>query len=186
MARGSSATLGFEGRVLTLRYRTESALVGIAALAGVAFGLGRMLRRVPGTTVSERAESDQVTVESAAGFASRRTHPTGRLDSFATGYQTLVAIIEGVAFGALIVTGQNVIFRSGSISQHLTATGQLVTTFAVIAAVTYQYLQLVGAVQWSLGLADTTVISWGGARSLWQHQLAAMPVGGAQLLCCRF
>jgi hypothetical protein len=85
------------------------------------------------------------------------THLIGHPDSFATGYQTLVAIIQGVAFGTLIVNGQNVIFRGGSISQHLTAAGQLITTFTVIAAVTYEYLQLVRAVQWSPRLADTTV-----------------------------
>ncbi len=82
---------------------------------------------------------------------------TRRLESFATGYQTLVAIIQGVAFGALIATGQDAVFRRGSVPQHLITAGQLITTFTVIVAVTDQYLQLVRAVQWSPKSVDTAV-----------------------------
>jgi hypothetical protein len=132
-------------------------LVGIAALAGVAFGLGRVLSHKANTTVGEQAGDDRRIVGAVAESTTQPTHLIDHPDSFATGYQTLVAIIEGVAFGALIVTGQKVIFGGGSISQHLTAAGQLITTFTVIAAVTYEYLQLTRAVQWSPRLADTTV-----------------------------
>jgi len=142
--------------VLTLRHKTESALVGIAALAGVALGIGHVLRHLASTTVSEQTGDDREIVGAVAESTTHPKHLVGQLDSFAAGYQTLVAIIEGVAFGALIVTGQQVIFRSASIPRQLIAASQLSATFMVIAAVTYEYLQLVRAVQWSPRLADTT------------------------------
>ncbi len=154
-ARGLGATWDSKD-VLALRHKAGSAFVGFAALAGAAFGLGRVLRRIPDATAREQAGHDREIVEAVTGSTASRTHLAGDLDSFAAGYQTLVAIIEGVAFGALIVTGQNVIFRSESIAQRLTATGQLITTFTVIAAVTYEYLQLVRSVRWTPKLADTT------------------------------
>jgi hypothetical protein len=146
---------GLKG-VSALRHKTESVLVGIAALAGVAFGLGRVLSHKANTTVGEQAGDERRIAKAVAESTARPTNLIGHPDSFATGYQTLVAIIEGVAFGALIAS-QNVIFGGGSISQHLTAAGQLITTLTVIAASTYEYLKLVRAVQWPLKIPDTTV-----------------------------
>jgi hypothetical protein len=140
-----------------VRHRTESVIVGMVTLAGVAFGLGRALGRRAHVAVNDGAESSSSAEGSADDPSIQLVSLEYSSDGFATGYQTLVSIIEGVAFGALIVTGQNVVFRAGPVSYHFIASGQLIVTFAAIVAATEEYLQLVRAVQWSPSPIDTAV-----------------------------
>jgi hypothetical protein len=126
------------------RHRTESGLAGIVGLACVAFGLRWALGR---------RDHARLVAEPAAAPAG----PADHADSFATGCQTLLAIIQGVVFGTLTITGQNALYHHGTVAQHLITSGQVITTFTVIVAVTDQYLKLVRAAQWSPTALDTAV-----------------------------
>ena len=105
---------------------------------------------------------------------------------FKGGYQTVVAIIQGVAFVVLTSTT----FREirTSISQdhlaHSVGIGiQALVTLSVIVIVTFEYFDLTGAAAWSLGFFDIIIpymlgigevaqATWLGDNALWWGSLS--------------
>jgi hypothetical protein len=78
-------------------------------------------------------------------------------ENFIGGYQTVVAIIQGVAFGALIVTAQAAILGNSSVSHKLAIVMRAVVILTAVIVVTDEYLQLTRAAYWTPRLADTII-----------------------------
>ncbi|HXW46665.1 MAG TPA: hypothetical protein VEL03_17880, partial [Streptosporangiaceae bacterium] len=78
-------------------------------------------------------------------------------DNFATAYQTMTAIIQGVALVVLVSTSAHAIFGRASGSQVAIAASQAVTVFVVIIVTTDQYFQLAAATRWLPSTFDTAI-----------------------------
>jgi len=78
-------------------------------------------------------------------------------DNFATGYQTMTAIIQGVALVVLVTTAAHAVFGGGSGSQVATAASQAVTVFVIIIVTTDQFFQLATATRWLPSTFDTAI-----------------------------
>jgi hypothetical protein len=78
-------------------------------------------------------------------------------EAFVGAYQTLIAIIQGVAFGALVVSSPHEIFTEGILVNRLTAAAQAIATLVALILVTDEYFQLVRAARWSPTVIDTAI-----------------------------
>ena len=94
-------------------------------------------------------------------------------DSFATGYQTMTAIIQGVALVILVTTSASAVFGSTSSSQVATAASQAVAVLVIIIFTTDQYFQLTAATRWLPSTIDTAIPYLTGAG----EAIAALSLG---------
>jgi hypothetical protein len=78
-------------------------------------------------------------------------------DSFSTGYQTMTAIIQGVALVVLVTTSAHAVFGSTSSLQAATAASQAVAVFVIIIITTDQFFQLAAATRWLPTTIDTAI-----------------------------
>src|SRR5215469_15341018 len=78
-------------------------------------------------------------------------------DNFATGYQTMTAIIQGVALVALVTTSAHAVFGTTSGSQVAIAASQAVAVFVIIIITTDQYFQLAASTRWLPSTIDTAI-----------------------------
>lgn len=78
-------------------------------------------------------------------------------DNFATGYQTMTAIIQGVALVVLVTTSARAVFGGPSGSQVAIAASQAVTVFVIIIVTTDQFFQLAAATRWLPSTFDTAI-----------------------------
>lgn len=101
-------------------------------------------------------------------------------DNFASGYQTMTAIIQGVALVVLVTTSAHAVFGSASSSQVATAASQAVAVFVIIIITTDQFFQLTAATRWLPSTIDTAIPYLAGpARRLRHCHWATTPAGGA-------
>ena len=84
-------------------------------------------------------------------------------DNFATGYQTMTAIIQGVALVVLVTASARAIFGTASGSQVATAASQAVAVFVIIIVTTDQFFQLAAATRWLPTTFDTAISNLIGA-----------------------
>jgi hypothetical protein len=94
-------------------------------------------------------------------------------DNFATGYQTMTAIIQGVALVVLVTTSAHAVFGGGSVSEVATAASQAVAVFVVIIVTTDQFFQLTAATRWHPSTVDTAIPYLVGAG----EAIAALSLG---------
>jgi WD40 repeat protein len=78
-------------------------------------------------------------------------------ENFKNGYLTLVAIIQGVAFAALVAVAFNAASAGLSLAHAFTLATEAFATLFAIVAVTDEYLQLLRAVEWNPGSVDTAI-----------------------------
>jgi hypothetical protein len=78
-------------------------------------------------------------------------------DNFATGYQTMTAIIQGVALVILVTTSAHAVFGRAATSQVVTAASQAVAVLVIIIITTDQFFQLATATRWLPTTVDTAV-----------------------------
>ena len=78
-------------------------------------------------------------------------------DNFATAYQTMTAIIQGVALVILVTTSAHAVFGGAPGSQVAIAASQAVTVFVIIIVTTDQYFQLAAATRWLPTTFDTAI-----------------------------
>jgi len=78
-------------------------------------------------------------------------------DNFATAYQTMTAIIQGVALVILVTTSAHAVFGGASASQVATAASQAVAVFVIIIFTTDQFFQLAAATRWLPSTFDTAI-----------------------------
>jgi len=78
-------------------------------------------------------------------------------DNFATGYQTMTAIIQGVALVVLVTASARAVFGTASGSQVATAASQAVAVFVIIIVTTDQFFQLAAATRWLPTTFDTAI-----------------------------
>jgi hypothetical protein len=115
----------------------------------------------------------------------------GRIeDNFATGYQTMTAIIQGVALVVLVSTFAHAVFGSASGSQVATAASQAVAVFVIIIVTTDQFFQLATATRWIpttfdiavpylVGAGEATAALWLGDNTRWWASIAWFWLAGA-------
>jgi hypothetical protein len=115
----------------------------------------------------------------------------GRIeDNFATGYQTMTAIIQGVALVLLVSTSAHAVFGSPSRSQVATAASQAVAVFVIIIVTTDQFFQLATATRWIpttfdiavpylVGAGEATAALWLGDDTRWWASIAWFWLAGA-------
>ena len=77
-------------------------------------------------------------------------------DIFSAGYLTLVAIIQGVAFGVVLSTARHAVF-SGPVDSRLTSLAQTLAVLVAIIVVTNQYFLLTEMVRWTPTVLDTVI-----------------------------
>jgi hypothetical protein len=78
-------------------------------------------------------------------------------DNFATGYQTITAIIQGVALVLLATTSAHAVFGIRPGLQVATAASQAVAVFVIIIVTTDQFFQLTASTRWLPGTIDTAI-----------------------------
>jgi hypothetical protein len=107
-------------------------------------------------------------------------------DDFKGSYQTLVAIIQGVAFGALGLASLPALHASiaeGRVAQCVTITTQALVTLIAIIIVTNEYFELTRAGYWYPTVVDTAIpyvlgageflaAGWVGNNSSWWGSLS--------------
>jgi hypothetical protein len=79
------------------------------------------------------------------------------IDTFSSGYLTVIAIIQGVALGILLTTAQSHFSKQTTLVGHLAVISQALATFAAIVIVTHQYLILTALVRWTPTSLDTAI-----------------------------
>ena len=94
-------------------------------------------------------------------------------DTFATGYQTMTAIIQGVALVVLVTTSAHAVFGGTSSSQVAAAASQAVAVFVIIIFTTDQFFQLTAATRWLPSTVDTAIPYLAGAG----EAIAALSLG---------
>ena len=94
-------------------------------------------------------------------------------DTFATGYQTMTAIIQGVALVVLVTTSGHAVFGGTSSSQVAAAASQAVAVFVIIIFTTDQFFQLTAATRWLPSTIDTAIPYLAGAG----EAIAALSLG---------
>lgn len=94
-------------------------------------------------------------------------------DNFATAYQTIAAIIQGVALVVLVTTSAHAIFGGAVGSQTAVAASQAVAVFVIIIVTTDQWFQLASATRWLPSTFDTAVPYLVGAG----EAIAALSLG---------
>ena len=88
----------------------------------------------------------------------RRDEEPSRIgESFKNGYLALVAIIQGVAFGALVTVAVNATSTRLPVAQTAALATEAFVTLIAIVAITDEYLQLLRAVQWNPSSVDTVI-----------------------------
>jgi hypothetical protein len=111
-------------------------------------------------------------------------------DNFATGYQTMTAIIQGVALVLLVSTSAGAVFASASSSQVATAASQAVAVFVIIIVTTDQFFQLATATRWIpttfdiaipylVGAGEATAALWLGDNTRWWAAITWFWLAGA-------
>ena len=76
---------------------------------------------------------------------------------FPAGYLTIIAIIQGVALGAAIVTTQQQLINQRGTVNRLTVVAQALAVFAAIVVITHRYLILTINNRWAPAILDTLV-----------------------------
>jgi len=101
-------------------------------------------------------------------------------DNFATGYQTMTAIIQGVALVVLVTASAHAVFGTASSSEVATAASQAVAVFVIIIVTTDQFFQLAAATRWLPTTFDTAIpYLIGAGEATAALSLGATPAGGA-------
>lgn len=78
-------------------------------------------------------------------------------DNFATGYQTMTAIIQGVALVVLVTTSAHAVFGSAPGSEVAEAASQAVAVLVIIIVTTDQFFQLASTTRWMPSTFDTAI-----------------------------
>jgi hypothetical protein len=78
-------------------------------------------------------------------------------DNFATAYQTMTAIIQGVALVILATTSAHAVFGGAPDSLVAIAASQAVAVFTIIIVTTDQFFQLAAATRWLPSTFDTAI-----------------------------
>jgi hypothetical protein len=152
----------FRARMAMRAKRMSAAAVVVSVVCGVA--LLRFLRTRDTARTSEATARAQMLAERQGGpeRASPDSHSLRILfsrieDNFATGYQTMTAIIQGVALVVLVTTAAHAVFGGAPGSQVATAASQAVTVFVIIIVTTDQFFQLATATRWLPTTFDTAI-----------------------------
>lgn len=138
----------------------------LAAVASVAVGAVflRFLRARGETQSCEEIGRSEIAAAQHRGADRESPGPPnlrvllGRIeDNFATGYQTITAIIQGVALVVLVTTSASAVFGTTSSSQIATAASQAVAVLVIIIITTDQFFQLTAATRWLPSTVDTAI-----------------------------
>ncbi len=114
------------------------------------------------------------TVESESPHGLSRRVLFSRIeDNFATGYQTMTAIIQGVALVLLVSTSAHAVFGSAPGSQIAASASQAVAVFVIIIVTTDQFFQLATATRWIPSTLDIAIPYLVGAG----EAIAALSLG---------
>jgi hypothetical protein len=100
-----------------------------------------------------------------------------------TGYQTIIAIIQGVALGILINAAAPLILKPASLSSRIENVGQLASALSSIVIVSYEYLWFTPIMRWAprfldclipyvLGIFETVPILLMNKSSQWWMAMA--------------
>lgn len=79
------------------------------------------------------------------------------VDVFSAGYLTVIAIIQGVAFGILLMSADHAWLQHTSATARIIVVSQAVAALAAIIVVTHQYLILTAIVRWTPTALDTAI-----------------------------
>jgi hypothetical protein len=148
-----------------MRAKRQSAAV-VAAVVSLVVGLLLLRFRRAGRDArrSDQARRPRIVAAPDSGaepgssdLPSRRVLISRVEDNFATGYQTVTAIIQGVALVALVTTSAHAIFGSASSSQVTTAASQAVAVLVIIIFTTDQFFQLAATTRWLPSTIDTAI-----------------------------
>src|SRR5215469_7820652 len=141
----------------------SAAVVAVASVVAGALAL-RSLRAAgnararTGIRTAEMAAAPRGTAEAASpGPAGLRVLLDRISDNFATGYQTMTAIIQGVALVVLITASAHAIFGTASGSRIAAAASQAVAVFVIIIVTTDQFFQLAATTRWLPTTFDTAI-----------------------------
>jgi len=141
-------------------------LSAAAAVASVVCGLVllRFLHKRNGARTSEAIARPQMLAARQSSAERESPDPLSlrilfsRIsDNFATAYQTMTAIIQGVALVILVSTSAHAVFGGASGSQVAIAASQAVTVFVIIIVTTDQFFQLAAATRWLPSTFDTAI-----------------------------
>ena len=164
-----------------MKLREPPALIPIAAIVG--YLIGREISRSrPGAARNSDAQVSKTVTRAAPNTES----DSG--DDFKGGYQTVVAIIQGVAFVTLAVTTLPTMHASiagGQVTRSFTVATQALVTLIAIIIVTDSYIDLTRAAHWDPTILDTAVpyilgssevaaAAWVGNTSLWWAALSSL------------
>jgi hypothetical protein len=162
-----------------MKLKEQSAAAGITTIILLLLGRSIFKNRLRTVSDVKEARSNPATIAAAS---SEHIDP----GDFKGGYQTVVAIIQGVAFVVLTstafggirasITGDNAV---ASVDKSI----QALVTLSVIIIVTFEYFDLAGAAVWSpgffdvaipyiLGVGEVAQATWLGDNTLWWGSLS--------------
>jgi hypothetical protein len=162
---GLMPSAGARGPDAAVRAKRQSMAV-LAAVVSVAVGAVflRFLRARGETQSCEEIGRSGIAAAQHCGADRESPDPPsprvllGRIeDNFATGYQTITAIIQGVALVVLVTTSASAVFGTTSSSQIATAVSQAVAVLVIIIITTDQFFQLTAATRWLPSTIDTAI-----------------------------
>ncbi len=178
-----------EVEIFPMKLREPPALIPIAAIVGYLIGRA-IFRSRPGA-----APNSGIQVNKAVTRATPATD-SDRSDDFKGGYQTVVAIIQGVAFVTLAVStlpAMRASIAGGQAIGSVTIGTQALVMLITIIIVTGSYFDLTRRVHWNPTILDTAVpyilgssevaaAAWVGTNTLWWAALSSLLLVGAAAL----
>jgi hypothetical protein len=162
-----------------MKLKEQSVVAGVITVIILLFGRSIFQNRLRASSDAGKSHSNPITI---AAEPYKNINP----EDFKGGYQTVVAIIQGVAFVILTSTAFTEI-RASITGDHAVASAvisiQALVTLSVIIIVTFEYFDLAGAVVWSpgffdviipyiLGVGEVAQATWLGDNTLWWGSLS--------------
>jgi len=148
---------------LSARRQSTAILTAIASLVIGAFLLRFLRTNSDAQKRHEVTKSEVAATRHRAGEIEARDPQRLRTlfarieDNFATGYQTMTAIIQGVALVVLVTTSAHAVFGSAPGSELAAAASQAVAVLVIIIVTTDQIFQLTSATRWLPSTIDTAI-----------------------------
>jgi len=169
-----------------MKLRERPVLILIAGIFG--YLIGRAI--FPGGLFAAR---NRDTKGSNSVMSNAPAIDSDRSEDFKGGYQTVVAIIQGVAFGALalsVLPTMRASIEGGQIARSVTIAMQALVTLIAIIIVTDSYFYLTGTARWDptildtavpylLGSSEVAVGVWVGNNTLWWAALSSLLLASA-------
>lgn len=164
-----------------MKLREPRALIPIAAIVG--YLIGRAITRSrPGAVRNSGIQEGKAVTRATSAIDSDGS------DDFKGGYQTIVAIIQGVAFGTLAlstVPSMRASIAGGQVTRSFTIATQTLVTLIALIIVTDSYFDLTRAARWLptildtavpyiLGSSEVAMAAWVGNNTLWWAALSSL------------